>query len=1067
MMKLNKSTEVDIELGTAQRLWLARVRSGVLLAGTLLAGQPATAAQWQVTYGQALAEYQATEHTLLSQGFRPISLDVDGAGAASRFAVIWRNDGFTNWLSGIELPHTEFTNRIASLAAQGYRALCLDSYGNYPNELYAAVWVQDEMAPHSVTDVRDLDGASMSHRCNDEAYYPSWIDVQPSPVRRFSVAYCKSGAAFAYARGITEAELSDQWIPMLQAWGWPSVVRSYDGKFAAIWGGREVLDGVDFRLELNQTPVELEHALAIYEEDGFEPISLTQSTIGSSPVYCSVWKRPPGRLQPSKLTLTAPLPGGQAQLRFEGEVPEDLWRYYEVLPLLSSTDLVNWEGTATVIKTNAHEAPATWRDSEAAQFSQRFYCTPRERLITPLLPPTGPYAIGEFSALLTDPTRTNSNRKTNMQFMVTCWYPSPRKEGNVPAPLMAKAVAQVSFAHLPWSRLVGMVAHSSLEVPLSSKLARYPVVLFSPSLHSHRRETLMLVEELASQGFIVVGMDHRETLMAEYPDGRWVAGEILGPAMEDTLDRDLERVDDARLVIAALEQWQSTHPLLAGHLDLDRLGAFGFSLGGSTAANLAENHPRPKASIDIDGTIWDEALVAAGPAKPFMLLYSDRGYSMDDASVRYLTRAKAPGYYLALAGSLHQSYFDSGVLLDLPAFNQLYGSDPYFASVEGVQVQAIARSVVLSFFKRHLNGEEDGVLDQVLTNSTAVATAVAFNGGPVITKALKSTTITVGQTLTLSITATNQEPLAYQWFSNGALIPDATSATLTVTPASMATAGQYTVRVTGQNGSTMSSCPVSVVPLRFSSQPQDVKASYGAPATFRSMVQSPTPVSYQWCHNGRDIPGATNATLVLTNIQTETMGSYTVRASNVYGSVDSTDAQLYLRPFLLEFSENQILRVGDGLNLTARGVGSLPMRYQWRRDNISQCRLTRNDLSSSLVVPSVQLTDAGVYTVTITNAAGTATAPQAMASVLVVQPPTDQEGTPGSTVTFSATVARGTAPEPGLQWQFGGVGIQGANTETLVLTNIQPANAGVYTLLVTNNIDRGAFFSAVLKVSGN
>jgi hypothetical protein len=113
------------------------------------------------------------------------------------------------------------------------------------------------------------------------------------------------------------------------------------------------------------------------------------------------------------------------------------------------------------------------------------------------------------------------------------------------------------------------------------------------------------------------------------------------------------------------------------------------------------------------------------------------------------------------------------------------------------------------------------------------------------------------------------------------------------------------------------------------------------------------------------------------------------------------------------------------------------------------------------------LTDAGLYTLTITNVAGTATSPQASASVLVIQPPTDQEAIPGSTVTFSATVAKGTATAPGLQWQFGDVHIEGADTETLVLTNIQPDAAGVYTLLVTNNVDRSASFSAVLNVNGN
>lgn len=56
---------------------------------------------------------------------------------------------------------------------------------------------------------------------------------------------------------------------------------------------------------------------------------------------------------------------------------------------------------------------------------------------------------------------------------------------------------------------------------------------------------------------------------------------------------------------------------------------------------------------------------------------------------------------------------------------------------------------------------------------------------------------------------------------------------------------------------------------------------------------------------------------------------------------------------------------------------------------------------------------------------------------------------------------------PDLQWQFAGVNLEGATMDTLVLTNIQPANAGIYTLVVTNNINRSASFSARLTVSGN
>jgi hypothetical protein len=78
----------------------------------------------------------------------------------------------------------------------------------------------------------------------------------------------------------------------------------------------------------------------------------------------------------------------------------------------------------------------------------------------------------------------------------------------------------------------------------------------------------------------------------------------------------------------------------------------------------------------------------------------------------------------------------------------------------------------------------------------------------------------------------------------------------------------------------------------------------------------------------------------------------------------------------------------------------------------------------------------------------------------------------GNPLTLSVTVTgraplsyawflKGTAPTPGLQWQFNGVNLDGATDSRLILTNVQPANAGIYTLVVTNNVDRSASFSAV------
>jgi hypothetical protein len=54
------------------------------------------------------------------------------------------------------------------------------------------------------------------------------------------------------------------------------------------------------------------------------------------------------------------------------------------------------------------------------------------------------------------------------------------------------------------------------------------------------------------------------------------------------------------------------------------------------------------------------------------------------------------------------------------------------------------------------------------------------------------------------------------------------------------------------------------------------------------------PFTYQWKHNGTDVPGATGSALILNNVQPASTGAYTVTVTNAHGSVISTPAQVRL-----------------------------------------------------------------------------------------------------------------------------------------------------------------------------
>ena len=117
---------------------------------------------------------------------------------------------------------------------------------------------------------------------------------------------------------------------------------------------------------------------------------------------------------------------------------------------------------------------------------------------------------------------------------------------------------------------------------------------------------------------------------------------------------------------------------------------------------------------------------------------------------------------------------------------------------------------------------------------------------------------------------------------------------------------------------------------------------------------------------------------------------------------------------------------------------------------------------------NVQPTNAGNYSVVVTNVAGSATSSNAVLTVnvppTITAQPTNQTVIQGSNATFNVT-ATGTTPLR-CQWYFNGTNMLGGATNTsLTLTNVQTSNAGNYSVVVTNVAGSAASSNAVLTVN--
>ena len=174
-------------------------------------------------------------------------------------------------------------------------------------------------------------------------------------------------------------------------------------------------------------------------------------------------------------------------------------------------------------------------------------------------------------------------------------------------------------------------------------------------------------------------------------------------------------------------------------------------------------------------------------------------------------------------------------------------------------------------------------------------------------------------------------------------------------------------------------------PLAVTQAPQDLSVNPGDIATFSvSWSGLPRP-TYQWQFNDTPIPGARFATLLVTNVQEETLGQYRVVLDNGVESVTSAPAALRLNPRpepprFIQAPQNKNVFIGQGASFTARASGTPQPTYQWRHDEIDIPEAT----SDTFVIANATQSDAGAYSVVATNPSGTDTN---SASLLVTRRP--------------------------------------------------------------------------------
>lgn len=265
-----------------------------------------------------------------------------------------------------------------------------------------------------------------------------------------------------------------------------------------------------------------------------------------------------------------------------------------------------------------------------------------------------------------------------------------------------------------------------------------------------------------------------------------------------------------------------------------------------------------------------------------------------------------------------------------------------------------------------------------IDNVNVAFTAAAAAGQPTIATQPTSQTVSPGANVSFSVVADSATPLSYQWKKNGSDVVGATSSILSFPSVLESDAGNYTVVVTNSAGSVTSNVAVLtvnavVVPPAITTQPQSQTVNAGTNVNFTVSATGTAPLSYQWMKDSAPLPGATSSTLTFNNVTTGNAGSYAVAVSNSANSVTSDAAVLVVNevpsaPVITVQPVSQTVALGANVTFTVGATGTAPLSYQWNFGGNPISGAT----SSSYSIVGVAAEHVGSYTVTVSNALGSA-----------------------------------------------------------------------------------------------
>lgn len=355
--------------------------------------------------------------------------------------------------------------------------------------------------------------------------------------------------------------------------------------------------------------------------------------------------------------------------------------------------------------------------------------------------PTGQYAVGTTSCYLKDESRKeihSDDTTDKRELIIQIWYPAKGEKqlstipyDSEPCTEMLRIERGIPREQLKDLRKIYTFSHRETSPENTQK---YPIILFSPGFVCPRINNTANCEELASHGYIVVGIDPTyASAMVRFSDGRIIKAKDI-KILEQAVD-DVEQqvwVDDAMFVLDYLEKLNGdTKSPLREMFNLDEVGIFGHSYGGSTAAQLCRLDKRCKAGVSLDGGLFGKNPTERFD-KPFMFILAqdwpwahiledgleqikvtkNQFENVEKKWLKYIPELcnaiRQDTYQIKIKKTKHNDFSDSTLIKEissLKSFNLDVGA------IDGFRATEIVNAYLVNFFNKYLRGQSSELLD--------------------------------------------------------------------------------------------------------------------------------------------------------------------------------------------------------------------------------------------------------------------------------------------------------------------------------------------------------------------